>query len=221
MGSLSPGWWWWGTLGEEGVRGGASGARGGWPEIGQQLLTKNKPLSDEENCWPFLRKMAPLFRGVCVRARLFTCVNKRTRDVVENLQELSVETRLSSRFRRSAAPNVSTKVSFVSLGSFCRLWSCEDVFWQKENLNVFFDLPPWCLFFIYYYFLDPSAGETPPASGAFTPDHSLTLILDFVLSSAVSHTITVVLLQTDVSLSNDAQRAWAGRGGGSLFLLSQ
>lgn len=29
---------------------GASGARGGWPEIGQQPLTKNKPLSDGENC---------------------------------------------------------------------------------------------------------------------------------------------------------------------------
>lgn len=43
MGSLSPGWW-----GPEG--GGGSGARGGWPEIGQQPLTKNKPLSDGENC---------------------------------------------------------------------------------------------------------------------------------------------------------------------------
>lgn len=65
MGSLSPGWW-----GPEG----AGGARGGWPEIGQQPLTKNKPLSDGENCWPFLSKMAPLFRGVCVCAYVFMCV---------------------------------------------------------------------------------------------------------------------------------------------------
>lgn len=44
MGSLSQGWWWWG------LSWGVCGARGGWPEIGQQPRTKNKPLSDEENC---------------------------------------------------------------------------------------------------------------------------------------------------------------------------
>ncbi|KAK2833431.1 hypothetical protein Q5P01_017320 [Channa striata] len=30
--------------------GGRCEAMGGWPEIGQQPLTKNKPLSDGENC---------------------------------------------------------------------------------------------------------------------------------------------------------------------------
>lgn len=45
MGSLSPG-----VVGARGGPEGAGGARGGWPEIGQQPLTKNKPLSDGENC---------------------------------------------------------------------------------------------------------------------------------------------------------------------------